>query len=757
MCIQEWRNQLRSALHPTIFSALYAALDTTARVFGIAEDGRLYAEILLVGPKVLQALIAATGDYYTWKLAQRICGHHSYVPWTALVVTVISPWQWFCSTRTLSNCLECTLTIIALYNWPWHWSAPTDDKTEKDSGGRRLRDVEEGTRDATDETARLRRALICAAVATILRPTNILIWTTTGLFLVLSMSKEDLLVRKAGSRKSTYFTFQSTSLTPAKRNEIFSIFKYGLVCGVAVLFASLLVDRLYYGFWTFPAYKFLQFNVVQSLAGFYGSNNWHYYLSEGYPLLLTTALPFALFGLYGALRPQRTDAQSNTPKRTLSQLATIATTVPATLSLISHKEVRFIYPLLPILHILAAEPIYTFFAPALGYSPTTRLQPPYRHLKRMLLSLLVITNVTVALYITTVHQSGVINVLSYLRHEAETYTSTPPTAILDPSTSQPIKPSLLTAAFLMPCHSTPWRSHLIHPAIHAWALTCEPPIHLANATSEARAAYLDEADVFYADPLKWLRKNMDGRPPPPTRNKSGGLLTSKNTFPHRRLYAAKPAPNFDAAATVRSGQKAKRPWPEYLIFFEALEPKVQQALGSSGSTAYEECWRGFNSHWHDDSRRRGDVVVYCVHVERAQATREKLLLDSERRSVVHRGTDLIRQLWEGAVQDVKGAIEDIRGVAKKTDELTKVREQGILKSKESSSSDGAALAGGLGPWGIGYEPAVAEAMMFWRPLYPMSPVRERSRWETLADGVYERLPVWARPRRKRWWERSVWS
>ena len=40
-----------------------------------------------------------------------------------LALTVVSPWQWFCSTRTFSNCLETTLTIVALYLWPWQWSA----------------------------------------------------------------------------------------------------------------------------------------------------------------------------------------------------------------------------------------------------------------------------------------------------------------------------------------------------------------------------------------------------------------------------------------------------------------------------------------------------------------------------------------------------------------------------------------------------------------------------------------------------------
>lgn len=39
-----------------------------------------------------------------------------------LIVTILNPWQWFCSTRTLSNCLETTITVVALDLWPWQWS-----------------------------------------------------------------------------------------------------------------------------------------------------------------------------------------------------------------------------------------------------------------------------------------------------------------------------------------------------------------------------------------------------------------------------------------------------------------------------------------------------------------------------------------------------------------------------------------------------------------------------------------------------------
>jgi phosphatidylinositol glycan class B len=47
-------------------------------------------------------------------------------------MTVASPWQWFCSTRTFSNGIETTLTIAALYFWPWKLSSDTILSTGSD-------------------------------------------------------------------------------------------------------------------------------------------------------------------------------------------------------------------------------------------------------------------------------------------------------------------------------------------------------------------------------------------------------------------------------------------------------------------------------------------------------------------------------------------------------------------------------------------------------------------------------------------------
>jgi phosphatidylinositol glycan class B len=56
-------------------------------------------------------------------------------------------------------------------------------------------------------------------------------------------------------------------------------------------------------------------------------------------------------------------------------------------------------------------------------------------------------------------------------------------------------------------------------------------------------------------------------------------------------------------------KKDRRPWPMVLAFFEQLEPELKDYLEP---TRYQECWRGFNSHFHDDWRRQGDVVLWCL-------------------------------------------------------------------------------------------------------------------------------------------------
>ncbi|KAL4768743.1 Alg9-like mannosyltransferase family-domain-containing protein [Aspergillus nidulans var. acristatus] len=535
----EWEHQLRSSLHPLIFAAVYTVADLVARTLGFAPTSR--AELLIAAPGITQAVIAAVGDFYTWKLARYIYGDGSHETWAALALTVVSPWQWFCSTRTLSNCLETTITIVALYLWPWGWAI--NSRATRRTG-----------QDTSVSIFRLRQCLLLAAFACILRPTNIIIWVGLA----------------------------SVALYRSTWGERQTLAREALICGSSILAVSTVVDRFFYGFWTFPPLRFLYFNIAQSLAVFYGRNDWSYYASQGYPLLLTTALPFTLVGLYRTLKtPPKLEKQKAS---ILVQLASISLAMPATLSVISHKEVRFIYPLLPALHILSASPLVEFFLPAL--TTTNREYIP----RRLTLIFLLLANVAIATYTTLFHASGVISVLSYIREQHQIHGTANTPSLLKES---PASYGGITAGFLMPCHSTPWRSHLVEPTIHAWALSCEPPVGL---TAEEKAVYRDEADQFYDNPTQFLQDNM-----------VGGL----RHIPRRPSYATPPNSQRQPTQLFPPHE-----WPDYLIFFAQLEPTLKDSLRSS---SYGECWRTFNSAWHDDSRRRGDVVVWCLDHAEQQA------------------------------------------------------------------------------------------------------------------------------------------
>jgi Alg9-like mannosyltransferase family. len=348
-------------------------------------------------------------------------------------------------------------------------------------------------------------------------------------------------------------------------------------------------DRLFYGFWTFPPLRFLYFNIAQSLAVFYGRNRLDYYVTEGYPLLLTTALPFALVGLYRTLKIRAYTPADQVQTTIRVQLATVCLVMPFVLSLIAHKEVRFIYPLLPSLHILAAPPLVQYFYPAL-YSRSSRYTP-----QRLTLLFLVLANVVIALYTTIFHASGPLNVFTYLRNQHDRHAAegqdTPYSHLVGI-----IPEPGITAGFLMPCHSTPWRSHLVYPSIHAWALSCEPPVDFSE---EEKAVYRDEADQFYDDPSQFLRGHM-----------VGGL----HRIPRRPSYGS------GSMTLSTPSNPTQHQWPDYLVFFAQLEPTLRGLLRTS---PYGECWRTHNTHWHDDWRRRGDIIVWCLDASEQNAWRSE--------------------------------------------------------------------------------------------------------------------------------------
>lgn len=138
--------------------------------------------------------------------------------------------------------------------------------------------------------------------------------------------------------------------------------------------------------------------------------------------------------------------------RHLKLLLYTAVWTGAVFSCAGHKEWRFLHPLLPVMHLLAARSLVS-----LGNHASSRYNPRSTALrtKRTYVVYLGLLSLAPSLYVIFWHSAGQIEALSHLRGLSDT--------------------ELRSIGFLMPCHSTPAQSHL-HRRIPVWRLTCEPPI-----------------------------------------------------------------------------------------------------------------------------------------------------------------------------------------------------------------------------------------------------------------------------------------
>ncbi|KAI1355839.1 Alg9-like mannosyltransferase family-domain-containing protein [Xylaria sp. FL0043] len=545
----EWRHALRSSIHPTILALGYFIVDSFWASYKVPT---VKAKWLLMAPKVLQTVFAALGDWYTWRLAERLYGSGSAAAWSVLAMALLNPWQWYTATRTFSNCFETTLTAMALYYWPWELLGV--DTGEKGEG----QDYSVVLNTRSDVNS-LRLSLVLAAFAVLLRPTNIFIWIAIS---TLMLSR---------------FTLSGKS--PVNQRVLFILFREAFICGSMALGVSLVCDRQYFGEWKFPPFAWLHFNLAKDLAKFYGQNDWHYYLSQGIPLLCTTITPFVLQGLFKSLDSE--SSFSVTTSNTLKALTFVILTTISTLSLVSHKEVRFIQPLLPALHILAAPYITSFFT-TLSVSAATSCPPPTLGWKRKpVLAALLLVNIVIGGYLSWFHAAAPIQVMSFLRSEFERLhpdylnfarPSLNSSTLLHPPEEGIDQPQELFALFLAPCHATPWRSHLVYPALTARALTCEPPLD-TEPDSPERAAYQDETRRFYADPVDFLAKKLWPRNAP--------------------------------------GEHMAR----YIVGFEGIETPLRMYFDSDGPGArhkiqLREVWSAWNGLFTDDERKSGRLVVW---------------------------------------------------------------------------------------------------------------------------------------------------
>ncbi|XP_011149167.1 GPI mannosyltransferase 3 isoform X1 [Harpegnathos saltator] len=239
--------------------------------------------------------------------------------------------------------------------------------------------------------------------------------------------------------------------------------RYVMIC-CACLATSVLIDSVCYGTFVITPWRFFQANVLGGVGDVYGKQHVLWYIFAGLPVLLGLyCAPFVL-AVWRILR------YSVYLQRETVMLLVIGWTLTV-YSLLSHKEFRFILPLLPMF-------IYT--SSACTYRLKIRVT---EFARKSILALLVCSNVVPGLYFSLIHQRGTLDAMGLLRDEISHADPSQPTDTL----------------ILAPCHAMPLYSHL-HVNASVRFLTCEP--NLGNS-----GYYVDEADRFFANPSTWLDDN----------------------------------------------------------------------------------------------------------------------------------------------------------------------------------------------------------------------------------------------------------
>ncbi|XP_065059927.1 GPI mannosyltransferase 3-like [Rhopilema esculentum] len=475
----EWSKGIRNYCYPSLIALTYLLLK-------ILNLDTVYFLVTL--PRVLQALSSSAGDYLLYIFVKRVYGNQR--AFYAFILQLSSWFIFYNGSRTLTNTTEMTLVIVGIGIYNWHIFQKTNESREI-SGHSGL-------------------SLICGlsfcGLSCVVRPSAALIW----LPVILCEVFHDFIHKRS-----------------------LGLIRTGAITGLVILFVSTLVDSIFYGNLIFVHWNFFRFNVLQGMSSFYGSHSWHWYFTQGLPVVLFTNLPLVVFTVF-----------KSEVKRNELALWCLTLLYIAGLSFVSHKEFRFLLPCIPFVHCIASKWFCDFVGQRRSEHGEDKPSPEdenqdfiiVRKKSMVVLVFLGILNLFVALYFGLVHQRGTLDVMRFLRSDLKEKTAD--SAVL----------------FLMPCHSTPYYSHL-HINVKMRFLECHP---------STEPNYVEEADSFYQNSTAWLHSQYD---------------------------------------------RTKNPFPTHVILFNVL-------LKDSGVTSFLnrnsffECIRYFHTHF-PEGRVGTHVVAFC--------------------------------------------------------------------------------------------------------------------------------------------------
>lgn len=164
--------------------------------------------------------------------------------------------SWFigyCLVRTYSNSLETVLIVAAMHYWP------ADEVSSELISCVNLLIFDKGARKGR------RLGLFLAALSVCVRPTAALFWLPIAvqeLFILQdTISRAFFIVDSAWIG---YVIFLCTRCSPCNSS-------------ITLGFATV-VDRIFYGQWTFVMWEFLKVNVLHNISAIYGTHPWHWFV-----------------------------------------------------------------------------------------------------------------------------------------------------------------------------------------------------------------------------------------------------------------------------------------------------------------------------------------------------------------------------------------------------------------------------------------------------------------------------------------------
>ncbi len=435
-------------MHPALLAGIFKALEYV----GLDGPWVEYA------PRLLHGVLAALGDYFTMRFAERVFGAAA-ARWTLLCC--MSSWfLFYCMVRSFSNSIEALLLVAVLSLWP----------------------SSEEIAQSARET--MRRWCICAVlfgVGVAVRPTSAILWG----FLCLPQ-------------------LHRVRFLPA------------LLLAGTVLLLGIAFDSLVRGERVVALFNFALYNIVVNVGEWYGTHAWHWYFTQGWPVVLLSTAPLALAGVVQTARTHR---------------APIALVAFGTLvySALAHKEFRFLLPLLyPMLCYAGA------FMAKLSAECEVKQQQQKRAATRKLNIALVLLalNVLPACYFSLFHQRAPIDVMEHIARD-------PRVSVVD---------------FLVPCHSTPLYS-IVHRRIEMRTLDCSPLQHIARV-HEYRGERVDsEHAPAWIDANEWQRAIELG----------SNYVDQSDRFKHDPLQ-------------VLEEYYALHELPSHVVVFSSMQPRIDEFL-----------------------------------------------------------------------------------------------------------------------------------------------------------------------------------